>query len=218
MESWRARVEGHRLERRATPAALSPVLSRKLLEIRNLTLTDFLGPSGSTVSDSCLQEFAPEGKLHGSSHVFPECLPSGLPRCSSFIYLAVLGLRCCAWAPSRCREQGPCWLPCVGFSAWWPLSLQSSGSAGSSVAAARGLSRRGSWTLEHRPSSGGAQAQELRCTWDRLGSGIEPAPPAWTGRLTHRTAREVLPFGLPAADTYGMPPICQVFFRRQVPP
>ena len=31
--------------------------------------------------------------------------------------------------------------------------------------------------------------------------------------LTHRTAREVLPFGLPTTDAYGMPPICQLLFQ-----
>ena len=146
-------------------AALSPVLSRKLLKIRNFTVTDFLDPSGSAVSDSCLQEFTPEVKLHGNSHLFPECLPSGLLGWSSFIYLAVLGLRCCARAPSRCGEQGPCWLRPVGFSAWRPLSLQSLGSA------ARGLSRRGSWALEHRLRSSAA-----RGTVSDQGSNPRPLP------------------------------------------
>ena len=160
-------------------------------------------------------------KLHGNSHVFPECLPSGLLRCS-FIYLAVLGLRHCARAPLRCGEQGPCWLPCVGFSARWPLPLQSLGSrAGPSVAAARGLSRHGPWAQPSWPVGSGAQAEQ----WWRTGSGaplhVGPsrikdqtrAPCLDWSTLTHRTAREVLPFGLPTRDTYGMPPICQVLFQ-----
>ena len=165
-------------------------------------------------------------KLHGNSHVFPECLPSGLLRCS-FIYLAVLGLRHCARAPLRCGEQGPCWLPCVGFSARWPLPLQSLGSrAGPSVAAARGLSRRGPWAQPSWPvgsgaqaEQGGAQAQELRCTWDRLGSGIEPAPPALTGRLSPT----VLPGkSYPLVSQQEILMVCllsaRCCFRRQVPP
>ena len=46
-------------------------------------------------------------QLHGNSHVFPKCLRSGVLHCSSFIYLAVLGLCCCALAASRGGEQGP---------------------------------------------------------------------------------------------------------------
>ena len=47
-----------------------------------------------------------------------------------FIYLrlAVLGLRCFAWAFSSFSERGPLFVECTGFSLWWRLLLRSTGS------------------------------------------------------------------------------------------
>ena len=82
--------------------------------------------------------------------------------------MAVLGLRCCAWAFSSCGERGgypSLW--CVGFSLLWLLLLRSTGSrrAGfsklwhvGSVVVARGLRSCGLWALELRLSSCGARA------------------------------------------------------------
>lgn len=72
-----------------------------------------------------------------------------------------------AW-PSRRGGRSPCRARVLGRG----LSSCSSGPR-----------RRGSWTPAHRPSSCGAQVQLPCCTWDRLGSGIEPTSPALTGRL-----------------------------------
>ena len=54
---------------------------------------------------------------------------------------------------------GYCSLQCVGFSLWWLLLLQSTGSRHTgSVVVAHGLSSCGSWALERRLSSCGTQA------------------------------------------------------------
>ena len=50
-------------------------------------------------------------------------------------------------------------------------------------AAARGLSRCGSWALQHRLSSCGSWAQLLHSMWDLPGSGIEHASSALAGRF-----------------------------------
>ena len=50
-----------------------------------------------------------------------------------------------------------------------------------SVIVARGLSSCGSWALECRLSSCGAQALLLHGTWDLPGPGIEPASRALSG-------------------------------------
>ena len=46
----------------------------------------------------------------------------------SFFFLAVLGHRNCAQAFSSCSEWGLLFLWCMGFSLWWLLLLQSTGS------------------------------------------------------------------------------------------
>ena len=40
----------------------------------------------------------------------------------------MLGLCCCVWVPSSCKEQGPLYVWRTGFSLWWLLLLQSPGS------------------------------------------------------------------------------------------
>ena len=76
-----------------------------------------------------------------------------------FIYLAALGLRCCAWAFSSCGEWGLLFRcgaqasHCGGFSCCGAQAL----GARASVIVAWGLSSRDSRALEHRLSSCGAQ-------------------------------------------------------------
>ena len=60
MESWHWRERRVQIGALVSQAALSPVLSSKLLEGGNFTLTDFIDPSVSAVSDSCLQEVTHE--------------------------------------------------------------------------------------------------------------------------------------------------------------
>ena len=95
------------------------------------------------------------------------------------LFLAVLGLHCCARAPSSRGERGP--LPAAVCR---PLTTVASPivehglqGARASAAVARGPSSRGSRALEHRLSSCGAQAQPLRGTRDPPGPGPEPVSP-----------------------------------------
>ena len=105
-----------------------------------------------------------------------------------FIYLfnlfilAVLGLRCCAWAFSNCSKQELLFIGvwashCGGFSCCRARAL----GAWASVVVACGLSSCGSRALEHRFSSCGARAQLLRGMWDPPRPGIEPVFPALAG-------------------------------------
>ena len=80
--------------------------------------------------------------------------------------LAVLGLRFCASAFSRCGERGPLFIAVRG-----PLTI-----AASLVAEHRLQTR--------RLSSCGSRAQLLRGTWDRPRLGLEPVSPALAGRLS----------------------------------
>ena len=100
------------------------------------------------------------------------------------IFLAVLGLCCCAArglslvAVSRAYSS----LWCTGFSLWWLLLLQSTGSRPvASVVVAHGLISCGLRALEHRLSSCGAWAQLLCGMCDFPGPGIEPVSPALAG-------------------------------------
>ena len=48
-----------------------------------------------------------------------------------YLFLAVLGLRCCEWPFSSYGEQGLlCFLQCVSYSFWWLLLLKCMGSRG----------------------------------------------------------------------------------------
>ena len=69
-----------------------------------------------------------------------------------FLFLAVLGLCCCARAFSSCGELGYSLLWCMGFSLRWLLLLWSTGSR------RVGFGSCGSRVLEHRLSSCGARA------------------------------------------------------------
>ena len=82
----RAGVEverGRRLDANCHQAALSRVLSSKLLEVGNSTFTAFIGPSVSTVSGPCLHEstqlftyFLNIYHLVFQQQIFIACLPS----------------------------------------------------------------------------------------------------------------------------------------------
>ena len=66
-------------------------------------------------------------------------------------------------------------LQCMGFSLRWLLLLCSTGSR------CVGISSCGSWALEHKLSSRGAQALLLHGMWDLPGPGLEPVSPALAG-------------------------------------
>ena len=68
-------------------------------------------------------------------------------------------------------------LQCAGFSLWWLLLLQSTGSRH------MGFSSCGLRALEHWLSSCGAQAQLLLGMWDTPVPGIESGFPALAGRF-----------------------------------
>ena len=85
--------------------------------------------------------------------------------------MAALGLHCCMQALSSCRKWGL--LPiAVGT-----LLLHSMDSRHA------GFSSCGSWALECRLSSCGAQAQQLCGTWDPPRPGFETVSPALAGGL-----------------------------------
>ena len=76
-----------------------------------------------------------------------------------YLFMAVLGLRCCARAFSSCGEAGAALhcgarAYCSGFSCCGTRALGTR----ASVVAAHGLSSCGSWALERRLSSCGARA------------------------------------------------------------
>ena len=67
-----------------------------------------------------------------------------------YLFLAALGLRCCARAFSSCGEQGLLLPQCTGFSLQWLLLLQSMGSRrAGSVVVALGLQSTGSVVVVH---------------------------------------------------------------------
>ena len=91
-------------------------------------------------------------------------------------FYAVLGLRCCARTFSGCSERGSSLaVVCSGFSLWWLLLLQCTGSSARvSVTVAPRLQGTGSivtWVWLHLGM------------WDLPWSGIEPMSPALAGRL-----------------------------------
>ena len=101
------------------------------------------------------------------------------------LFLAALGLRCCAWALPSCGELGAA--PrrgarashCGGLS---PCGARAPGVL-ASAAVARRLSSCGSRAPECRLSSCGALAQLPCSMWDLSGPGLEPASPALAGGL-----------------------------------
>ena len=76
-----------------------------------------------------------------------------------FLFLAALGLCCCARAFSSCGERGLLFVAVRGLLIGWLLLLQSSAlGAWALVVVALGLSSCGSWALEHKLSSCGTRA------------------------------------------------------------
>ena len=120
-----------------------------------------------------------------------------------YIFLAVLGLCCCARAFSSCSEQGLLFIVVGGLLIVVASLVVEHGlqahrlqqlqhtmsvvmacgpqSAWVSVVVVRGLSSCGAWALERRLSSCGARAQLLCGMWDLPGLGIEPVSPALAG-------------------------------------
>ena len=91
-----------------------------------------------------------------------------------YLFLATLGLCCCARAFSSCSEWGYSSLRCTGFSLRWLHLLQSMGSR------CTGFSSCGSRALELRLSSCGARALLLRGMWDLPRPGLSnPRPLRW---------------------------------------
>ena len=98
-------------------------------------------------------------------------LPTPFPKfCILFIYLflfmAVLGLRSCARAPSSCSKRGPLFIAVRG-----PLTIAAS------LVAEHRFQRR-------RLSNCGSRAQLLHGMWVPPGPGLEPVSPALAGRLS----------------------------------
>ena len=85
-----------------------------------------------------------------------------------YLFLAVLGLRCCAQAFSSCGKRGLLFVAVRGlFSAVASLVAEHG-------LQAHGLSSCGSRALERRLSSCGSRAQLLRGMWDLPRPGLEP--------------------------------------------
>ena len=93
-----------------------------------------------------------------------------------YLFLAALGLCCCARAFSSCGEWAS---HCGDFSCCRARAL----GVQASVVVARRLSSCGSRALERRLSSCGARAQFLRGMWDLPGPGLELVSPALAGRF-----------------------------------
>ena len=98
-----------------------------------------------------------------------------------YLFLAALGLHCCAQAFSSCGEQGLLFIvvrrlliavACCGARAL---------GAWASVVVTHGLGSCGARALERKLSSCGTQAFLLRGMWDLPGPGIEPVFPALAG-------------------------------------
>ena len=87
--------------------------------------------------------------------------------------LAVLGLRCCAWAFSSSSERGLLFVALLGFSLWWLLLLQSTSSRHLGFRSCR------TWTWL------------LWGTWNLLRPRIELIPCLGRQILTHWATRDV---------------------------
>ena len=97
-----------------------------------------------------------------------------------YLFLAVLGLHCCAGFALVAASGIYSLVVVHRLLIPGPLLSQSVGSR-ASVVAAHELSSYGSQSLEHRLNGYGAWAKVLPTTWDRPGLGIKPVSPALTG-------------------------------------
>ena len=93
----------------------------------------------------------------------------------------MLGLCCCIGSLLVAAGRGCSALRCAGFSRWL-LLVQSTGSRWAGSSSCGRLSSCGSQALQPGLSSCGTQAPLLRGVWNTPRPGIEPAPPALTGR------------------------------------
>ena len=99
-----------------------------------------------------------------------------------YLFLATLGLRCCAWAFSSCGEWGLLFVAVRGLL----IAVASRCRARAlgmraSVVVAHGLSSCGPQALERRLSSCGTRAQLFRGMWDLPRPGLKPVSPALAG-------------------------------------
>ena len=100
-----------------------------------------------------------------------------------YLFLAALGLRCCAQAFSSCSERGLLFVLVHGLLievaslCWGAWAL----GARASVVMAHRLSSCVSPALERRLSSCGTRASLLRGIWDLPRPGLEPMSPALAG-------------------------------------
>ena len=93
----------------------------------------------------------------------------------------MLGLRCCAWAFSSCSERGLLFIAvCTLLIAVACCGARALGTWASVVVPHR-LSSCGSWALERRLSSYGAQAYLLCSMWDLPRPRIKPVSPVLAG-------------------------------------
>ena len=108
---------------------------------------------------------------------FPVVLCHTLKKKSNFIYLflALLGLRCCVGFSLAVRAEAPLYLQSTGFSLRWLLLLRSTGNR------TCGFSSCNSQLLEHSLNSCGSWAQLPCSLWSLPGSGTEPVSPALPG-------------------------------------
>ena len=143
--------------------------------------------------------------LHFSSFVFLSVLQleySLWSISSEFIYLSLFIYLWLCWVfVAVCGlslvvvSRGSSSLRCAGFSLWWLLSLQSTGSRHA------GLSSCGTQAVDRRLSSCGTRAQLLCVMWDLPGPGLKPVSPALAGRflttvLPGKSSSEFLKFQL----------------------
>ena len=92
-----------------------------------------------------------------------------------YLFLAALGLHCCARAFSSCGERG------LLFVVVHRLLIAVASLVVEHGLQARGLSSCDLWALECRPSSRGARAQLLCGMWDLPKPGLQPVFPALAG-------------------------------------
>ena len=102
-----------------------------------------------------------------------------------YLFLAALGLHCCARAFSSCSERGLLFIVARGLliavASCFAEHTRSVLGVWASVVTARGLSSCGLRALECSLSSCGARAQLLCGMWDLPGPGLEPVSPALAG-------------------------------------
>ena len=103
--------------------------------------------------------------------------------CLFNLFLAALGLRCCARAFSSCGERGLLFVAVHGILLAVASLVAEHRRQGTqaSVVVAHGLSSCDARALEHKLSSCGAQAQLLHGMWDLPRPGLEPVSPALAG-------------------------------------